>query len=357
MPDDRDARLATWFAERLGVDSVAIEDFDGISTGHSAETLRLTLRWSDHGPQRREVVLRVRPQPPGLLEPYDLRKQFDLLRALESTPVHAPGVLWYEETGDVLGREFFVMECAPGTVYEREIPAELVDDPARVRRMSEELVDELVTIHSVDVDAAGLRFLGDGRDFLDREFAYWGGQMRRVQRGPLPALECLLAELEARRPEPSRVVTLVHGDAKPGNFAFVDDRLSATFDWELAALGDPMADLAYAQITWQLPGMFTSLPSSLTTDDLVTRYAHLTDHEVHDLEWHRALQGFKLGVILLLGSMLFDAGYTDDPRLGFMGHGVQMFTVPALAELGIDDAPEPGAVLPREERLAALSGG
>lgn len=355
MREDSEGRLAAWFSRRLGVDRVVVEDVDGVPTGHSAETLRVSISWVEESPQHKEVVLRVRPEPPGLLEPYDLRKQFDLIRALESTPVHAPRALWYEETGEVFGREFFVMECAPGTVFEREIPDELVNDPARVRRMSEELVDELAAIHSVDV--GGLGFLGNGREFLDRELSYWGGEMRRVQRGPLPALELLLATLKANRPAPSRRVTLVHGDAKPGNFAFVSDRLSATFDWELASLGDPVADVAYAQITWRLPGMFTTLPSSLTTEELVSRYESLTGYEVTDLEWHRALQGFKLAIILLLGSMLFDAGHSDDPRLGLMGYGVHMFTVPALAELGVGDAPEPGAVLPRDERLAALSGG
>jgi aminoglycoside phosphotransferase (APT) family kinase protein len=341
---DPQDRLAAWFAARLGVERVTIDDFAGVPTGHSAETIKLTLAWDDDGPQRRDVVVRVRPEPPGLLEPYDLRMQFDLLRALEPTPVRAPTVLWYEETGTVLGREAFAMDCAEGTVYERTIPAELTDDPARVRRMSEELVDELVAIH--DVDVSTLPFLGDGTDSVARELAHWTAEMRRVQRGPLPALERLLAELERRAPAPSGEITLLHGDAKPGNYAFVGDRLSATFDWEMAALGDPMMDVAYAQVTWKLRNMFTTLPSSLTTDELVTRYADRSGRAAHDLAWHRALQGFKLGVIMLLGSMLFDAGHTDDPRLGLMGHGVDMFTTPALAELGVDDPPEQGAVLP-----------
>jgi aminoglycoside phosphotransferase (APT) family kinase protein len=351
VTDDR-AVLASWFARQLGVDAVTIGEFEDVPMGHSAETLRFSLAWDDGAPQRREVVARVRPQPPGLLEPYDLRKQFDLLRALEPTPVRSPVALWYEDTGDVLGREFFVMECAEGTVYERAIPGELANDPVRVRRMSEALVDELVAIHAIDV--ATLSFLGDGHDPVGRELDHWTSEMRRVQRGPLPALELLLAELDRRRPAPNEVVTLVHGDAKPGNYAFVGDRLSATFDWEMAALGDPVTDLAYAQVTWRLPNMFTNLPSSLTTDELVTRYADCTGRQVRDLEWHRALQGFKLGVILLLGSMLFDAGHSDDPRLGYMGYGVEMFTTPALAELGIEEPPEQGAVLARPERLAKL---
>jgi aminoglycoside phosphotransferase (APT) family kinase protein len=348
-------RLAEWFASCLDVDAVTIDDFGGIPTGHSAETTRLALSWgAPDGPQHRDVVIRLRPAPPGLLEPYDLRKQYDLLRALGPTPVRAPRVIGYEGTGALLGREFLAMDFAPGTVYEREVPDELANDPARVRRMSEELVDELARIHAVDTGALG--FLGDGTTFWDREFAYWTGGMRRVQRGPLPVLERLLAELEARRPAPSREITIVHGDAKPGNFAFVGDVLSASFDWELTTLGDPMADVAYAQITWRLPGAFTGLPAALTDDELAARYTAQTGIAVHDLDWHRAYQGWKTAIILLLGAMLFDAGHSDDPRFAFMGYGIPIFTGPALAELGIDDHLDQGAVLPRDERLALLKG-
>lgn len=356
MSTSHDAEVLTeWLASCMNVDELTIAWFDGIPTGHSAETVKLELTWKERGAQRRrEVVLRIRPEPPGLLEPYDLRKQYDLLTALEPTPVRSPAVLGYESTGEILGREFFVMECAPGVVHEVEIPDELRDDPARVRRMSEEFVDELARIHTVDVGNLG--FLGDGGTFWDREFAYWEAEMRRVQRGPLPVLEHLLAELEARRPAASSEITIVHGDPKPGNFAFSGATLSASFDWELATLGDPMADIGYAQVTCRLPGMFTTLPASLTTDEMATRWSERTGIDTHDLAWHRAFQGWKIAIILLLGSMLFDAGHSDDPRFAFMGYGVPMFTGPALAELEIETELDQGAVLARPERLATLQG-
>lgn len=352
MSDQTTAKLAEWFAAQVGVDRVQIEDFAGVPAGHSAETLRLTVVWDHGAPQREDVVLRVRPQPPSLLEPYDLRKQYEIMRALEPTPVHAPRVLWYEETGAVLGREFLVMAYAPGVAYERTIPDELTNDPPRVRRMSEELVDELAAIHSVD--PATLGFLGDGRDFLAEQLAYWSGEMRRVQRGPVPALEALLAALEADVPPRSERISLVHGDAKPGNFAFVGDELTASFDWEMSVLGDPMADVAYAQVTWELPGMFTTLPASLPIDELVTRYEQQSGITTHDLVWHRSFQRYKLGVIMLIASMLFDEGVSDDPRFAMMGHVVSMYTKPAFAELGMVEVEDQGAVLPRPERLAIL---
>jgi hypothetical protein len=117
-----------------------------------------------------------------------------------------------------------------------------------------------------------------------------------------------------------------------------------------------MADVAYAQITWRLPGMFTTLPSVLTDDELAARYTAQSGIPVHDLAWHRAFQGWKTAIILLIGSMLFDAGHSDAPGFAYMGFGVPIFTGPALAELGIDEELDQGAVLARPERLALLEG-
>ena len=84
------------------------------------------------------MVFRIRPPAPGLLEPYDLKRQFDILRGLESTPVRAPRPLWFEPSGDVLGREFYAMERLPGEVYEQDVRGNLATDPTCVRRMCDE---------------------------------------------------------------------------------------------------------------------------------------------------------------------------------------------------------------------------
>jgi aminoglycoside phosphotransferase (APT) family kinase protein len=296
-------------------------------------------------------VLRARPPAPGLLEPYDLERQFRILRALEPTPVRAPKVYWYEGSGEILGREFYVMERLDGTVYEQGVPAELSDAPERIARMSRSVVEQIAAIHRVAPEQAGLGFLGDGTHFLDRQLEHWASEMHRVQRGLLPALERLLAELIAQQPEPSRTVTLVHGDPKPGNFAFVDDEVSAVFDWELTTLGDPLADIGWAEVNWTTPGSFTIRPGGLTTDELVELYEELSGIPVVHREWYRAFQGFKVCVIMLVGAMLFDRGVSDDLRFAYMGMAVDMFTKPALAALGVDDDIEPGPVTARDERV------
>ena len=76
-------RLTEWFASQLpDARDVRVEGLDRVEVGHSAETLLMTLVADG---ERRDVVVRIRPEPPGLLEPYDLERQFTILRALDGT--------------------------------------------------------------------------------------------------------------------------------------------------------------------------------------------------------------------------------------------------------------------------------
>ena len=49
----------------------------------------------------------------------------------------------------------------------------------------------------------------------------------------------------------------MHGDYRLGNMMFAPGtppRLNAIFDWELATIGDPLADVGYLTATWAQPG-------------------------------------------------------------------------------------------------------
>src|SRR5271166_4418508 len=106
-----DRRLTAWLRTQVpGADDVRIEGLDRGSFGQAAEMMMPTVA-TRHGDRdnRQDAVLLLRPKPPALLEPYHLAPQFRILRALANTPVRVPRALWLEESGDVLGRPFFVM--------------------------------------------------------------------------------------------------------------------------------------------------------------------------------------------------------------------------------------------------------
>jgi aminoglycoside phosphotransferase (APT) family kinase protein len=347
MTESQD-RLTAWLRTQQPGDDLRIEGFDRVEFGHSAEMMVLTIVTAAG---RRDVVLRLRPRPPALLEPYDLERQFHILRALERTPVRAPRALWLERTGDVLGRPFFVMERVAGDVYEMDVPPDAT--PECVRRMCLSMADHLAAIHNVDLSATGLDSLADGADHLDRELAHWANEMRRVQRGPLPALERLLEALRETKPEPCPTVRLVHGDAKPGNFAFVGDEVSAVFDWEMTTVGDPLTDIGWMELLWMQPVGITSHPSAPPIDEFLARYEAISGIGTRNREWYRALNAFKMAVICLIGSMLFDGGVSDDQRFLLNAYGISPLTQIGLADLGIVEKLVDGPVMPREERVHA----
>ncbi|MGE2815034.1 phosphotransferase family protein [Mycobacterium heidelbergense] len=344
-------RLTAWLRTQLpDSDEVRIEGLDRVNFGHSAEMLTLSIV-ARHGERdaRQDVVVRLRPKPPALLEPYDLMRQFTILRALEDTAVRAPRALWFEDTGDVLGRPFFVMERAAGDVYEMDAPADVADQT--VARMCESLAEQLAAIHSVDLKETGLYVLDDGSDHLDRELGHWAAEMDRVKRDSLPALERLHRALLERKPEPFPWITLVHGDAKPGNFAFIDGEVSAVFDWEMTTVGDPLTDIGWLEMLWMQPVGINSHPAALTIDALLTHYQAISGIKVQNRAWYRAFNAYKMAVICLIGAMLVEDGHSDDQKLVLAAYGTALMTRAGLAELGIEESLDDGPVLPREERI------
>jgi aminoglycoside phosphotransferase (APT) family kinase protein len=344
-------RLAAWLRTQVpDADDVRVEGLDRLSFGHSAEMMMLSVatRHGDHD-DRQDVVLRLRPKPPALLEPYDLVRQFRILRALADTAVRVPRALWLEDTGDVLGRPFFVMERAAGQVYEMESPADVADQT--VVRMCQSLVEQLAAIHTVDLERTGLDALDDGGDHLDRELDHWAAEMNRVRRDALPALERLHRALRETKPESCPKVTLVHGDAKPGNFAFTDGEVSAVFDWEMTTVGDPLTDIGWLEMLWMQPVGINTHPAALTIDALLAHYESASGIKVQNRSWYRAFNAYKMAVICLIGAMLIEDGHSDDQKLVLAAYGTSLMTKVGLTELGIDESLDDGPVLPRDERI------
>jgi aminoglycoside phosphotransferase (APT) family kinase protein len=335
-----DDRLTKWVRAQVGGEA-RIDGLESVEFGHSAEMLAFTIVT---GSQRRDVVLRKRPTPPALLEPYDLARQFLVLTALAPTEVRVPPALWHEPTGQVLGRPFFVMDRVAGSVYELQAPDGTAD---QVRAMCAGLAEQLAAVHRVDVAEVGLADLADGATHLTRELDHWAAEIHRVQRGPLPALERLLGELRGAIPEPYPAVTLVHGDAKPGNFAFVGERVSAVFDWEMVTLGDPLTDLGWLELLWMQPVGIVSHPDACSIDELLACYTTASGITPRHRPWYRALAAYKMSAICLIGAMLYADGASTDERYALNAYGISMLTKLGLAELGITEELDDGPVLAR----------
>ena len=303
-----------------------------IGEGHS--NITFLLRRGDV-----RMVLRRPPRPPLPPSAHDVLREARLLRALEPTAVRVPPVLAVCEDESVLGMPFYVMEEMRGSVITSEIPPEL-DNPAELRRLSEELVDRLVEIHSVDWRACGLEGYGKPSGYLERQLRRFGGLWEHNKTRELPVVEEVRDWLASNLPR-SPESTIVHGDYRLGNVMVAERppaRLVAIFDWELSTIGDPLADLGYFTVTWAQAGdpedvSFSSLSAAtrragfMTRAELIARYEQRSGRSMSALGWYQALALWKAAVFMEGNYKRFSVGASDDPYLALFDEGV-----PALAE-------------------------
>ncbi|WP_075743786.1 MULTISPECIES: phosphotransferase family protein [Actinoalloteichus] len=248
----------------------------------------------------------VRRPPLGHVLPtaHDMGREFRVISALRATPVPVPDALLLCRDEAVVGAPFFVMEFVDGlgALDVPELRALGADGAALIGR---ELVDRLVALHSVDQEQVGLGDFGRPAGFLDRQLRRWRTQLESSRSRPTGTLDALHAELGRELPR-SQASTVVHGDYRVDNTIFgPDKRMRAILDWEMATLGDPLADLGMllvygrrAPLDGNAPVNAATVPGFPTESDLVEGYAAASGRDVEGLAWYVGLGFFKLAVIM-----------------------------------------------------------
>ena len=100
-------------------------------------------------------------------------------------------------------------------------------------------------VDPLPINAAALR-PGPG-ECWKRELDYWAGVIEADEVHPQPIVRAAIRRLRAAPPPPAAKISVVHGDFRSGNFLHDGrGRIIALLDWEMAHLGDPLEDLAWA---------------------------------------------------------------------------------------------------------------
>jgi aminoglycoside phosphotransferase (APT) family kinase protein len=291
------------------------------------------------GPER--FVLRRPPRGPLPPSTHDVLREAWLLAALRPAGVRVPEVLATCEDAGLIGAPFYVMDFVDGHVLTSALPPALDAADARAR-IGEELVDALVELHAVDLERSGLSGFGKIGGYLERQVRRFRGLLELNATRPLPELERVADWLAAGVPD-TPVTTVVHGDYRLGNLMFArhaPPRLVAVLDWEMAALGDPLADLGYLMATWAAPddapnpmldlSEATRLAGFLDRRALARRYAERTGRGLDGLAWYEVLALWKSAIFLEGSYGRYLAGSTDDQYFARLADGV-----PTLARLAV----------------------
>jgi aminoglycoside phosphotransferase (APT) family kinase protein len=257
-----------------------------------------------------------------------------LLRALRETPARVPEVLAVCADTATIGAPFYLMERIDGEVIVASVPRAL-DEPAQRRAVGEELIDSLVEIHGVDWRAAGLEDFGKPTGYLERQLRRFTGLWELNKTREIPAVESVGRWLGEHLPS-SGPATIVHGDYRLGNTMFAHGapaRLVAVLDWEMATIGDPLADLGYLCMMWteagdptgglrEHLGKVTRAEGFPTRAELIARYEERSGRSMSNIRWYTTLALWKSVVFMEGNYKRAIAGTTDDPYLKQFGDGV-----------------------------------
>jgi len=302
--------LADWLAERIeGSSGVRIGELRAPSAnGFSNITALFEAAWRSQGAEkRRRLVARIEPTGEGLFPTYDVGRQFDIMRALESSAVPAPKALWMERDATILGSPFFVMEHIEGHVPSDD-PSFAASGwilgltPQQRRELCDNAIAALIRVHQVDWRGGGLDWLrrrGEGTS-AERELAYYEHFYRWAAEGlTVPVIEAGLAWARERIPADDDLV-LSWGDSRIGNMIFSDDlRVLAVIDWEGASLATREKDLGHwlqlthvytEQFGFDLPEGF---PDRAT---LLRRYEELSDQQLGDVRFYEVMSGIHSSI-------------------------------------------------------------
>ncbi|HEX7825030.1 MAG TPA: phosphotransferase family protein [Mycobacterium sp.] len=252
------------------------------------------------------VVLRRGPRPPYPASAHNMVREARLLQALHTEGVPVPRVIAICEDDAVLGVPFYLMEFLDGIVLTDELPS-WVHDPISRRAVVQSAMDELASLHALDVSAAPLAQFGKTSGYLERQVALFHTLWGRITRRELPEFAEVGGWLERHLPVSQRL-SVVHGDYRLGNLMYdraAPARATGILDWEMATLGDPLADLGYFTATYSAddrPPTVMDLTSVTretgfpTRAEIVEYYARRSTLDVSHLAWYEALAYWKSAV-------------------------------------------------------------
>jgi aminoglycoside phosphotransferase (APT) family kinase protein len=297
MSDLHEANLTRWMAR-------AVPEFEGLVTvqkfphGQSNPTYRLDTPGGCY-------VLRRKPFGKLLPSAHAIEREHRLLSVLHPSgfPVPRPIALCTDDS--VIGSVFYLMEWVAGRTY---WDGRLLELPKKDRRSHyETMIDTIAALHGLNYQALGLGDFGAPGNYVGRQVARWTKQYRAAQTHDIPEVEKLIEWLP-RTVREQTCSSIIHGDYRIDNLIYAPDepQVRAVLDWELATIGDPLADFSYLAMNWVIPHEGRSGLADVDLDDkglpsldeAAARYCTATGRDsLPDLHWYFAYNLFRVAAI------------------------------------------------------------
>ncbi len=284
---------------------------------------------------KQKLVLRRPPFGTKIKSAHDMGREYKILSHLVEVYPKVPRPLLYCQDEEVLGAPFYVMTRLEGVILRPQMPNAMNPPPEVMAGIAASFVENLVDLHSVDYEAAGLADLGHPDGYVRRQTEGWALRYFNARTDDIPEMEEVTNWLDSNTPVESGAA-LIHNDYKYDNIVLDPDdwgHIIGVLDWEMATVGDPLMDLGSSLGYWiqandaeeiqALQFSPTALPGNSTREELVEKYARLTGLEVDNIVFYYVYGLFKLAVIVQQIYARYKHGYTKDPRFANLIHAVR----------------------------------
>ena len=271
---------------------------------------------------------------------HDMTREYRVLRMIQDAGyAKIPEPILLCDDLEVMGCPFYVMERVAGVILRAQTAAQLNLSPDQLRATSEALVDNLVDLHALDLEATGLSQLGKPGGYVTRQVAGWYRRYLVAQTDNLPVMTQLYQWLSENMPTENKP-TLIHNDYKYDNLVLSPIDLSqilAVLDWEMCTIGDPLMDVGTALSYWAEAddGSFersfnlTWLPGNLTRREFANRYAAKSGRDLSNILYYYVFGLFKNAVVIQQIYYRWKQGLTQDARFAGLLVGIKSLSAKA----------------------------
>ena len=314
-----ESKLSTYLTERLTSDSpVVVSNLSRIPGGASRETWMFDAKWTKGG-QAQHAPFVVRLDPPASLVESDRVVEYAFYTAFQGTDVPVPGMRWLESDSKHLGAAFFIMDRI--TVGETNVRNISQPHYAGAKAMiGRRMFEVLGAIHTFDWSESAITKVVAApapEAAWSEQVSYWEDMIDRNEISPQPIARAGIRWLRRNPPPPAQRISVVHGDYRVGNFLYSLEGIHGVLDWEMAHLGDPIEDLAWAV-------------HEIWDRDLIPRAECIEVYErasglkvdADALHWWDVFNGVKAQGIWLTGAKSFNDGRSSELILAYAAYAL-----------------------------------
>ena len=316
-------KVSAYLGARMeGASDLRVVSLKRIHGGASRQTYSIDITYTEDGAERAKGII-LRRDPVDSLIDTERKVEFAAIRSVEGVDIPVPKALFLEEDRGPLGAPFFIMERIDGGVAAAPFQLEALD-PHR-ETLGRQMFRQMGRIAAVDPEGSALAEVIDTPSLdacWSRELDYWESEIDTHARKPEPIAKAAIRHLRRNPPPPARKLSIVHGDYRVGNFLHDEaGKITAVLDWEMAHIGDPYEDIAWATDLLWSGGDVARAAGMLPWPEAVAEWEVNAGvkFDFAAFEWWSIFSSVKAIGIWISSARAFADGANDDPVLAFSG--------------------------------------